>query len=282
MVCFGVSLPPPFCCVKALQRAWCLRSRSCGIVKPQLTLTGGGAMRLRSIRRREAAELQWKAMVEDIKHQQKQRKDLGNFKNCLAMCLLTDMLGNHRISALSLGLVVSEMSEEPWKGMVITFGDSSSELLLHSIQGNDLKSKRKFMMQTWQNFRFAVNFPEACDMILEVAVNENLKAEKMIKKVFVFTDFASGCHWKTKYEEVRRKFMEQGYEDDAIPQVLIWGLFDLNMPSIEELHPGLTLLSGFSDNLSKLFSDNGGEIGPHQLMEAAIADKEYQSLREVD
>ncbi|BFG42359.1 hypothetical protein CerSpe_286330 [Prunus speciosa] len=60
----------------------------------------------------------------------------------------------------------------------------------------------------------------------------------MIKKVFVFTDFASGCHWKTKYEEVRRKFMEQGYEDDAIPQVLIWGLFDLNMPSIEELHPG--------------------------------------------
>ncbi|CAL9022845.1 unnamed protein product [Prunus brigantina] len=56
----------------------------------------------------------------------------------------------------------------------------------------------------------------------------------MIKKVFVFTDFASGCHWKTKYEEVRRK----------------------------------------------LFLDNGGEIGPHQLMEAAIADKEYQALRE--
>ncbi|CAB4290907.1 unnamed protein product [Prunus armeniaca] len=86
---------------------------------------------------REAAELQWKAMVEDIKHQQKQRKGLGNFKNCLAMCLLTDMLGNHRISALSLGLVMSEISEEPWKGMVITFGDSPYELLLllHSIQG---------------------------------------------------------------------------------------------------------------------------------------------------
>ncbi|KAL6270868.1 hypothetical protein ACE6H2_027779 [Prunus campanulata] len=191
MVCVGVSSPDPFCCVKALRRAWCLRSRSCGIVKPQLTLTGGGAMRLRN------------------------------------------MLGNHRISALSLGLVVSELSEEPWEVMVTTFGDSPYELLLlHSIQGNDLKSKRKFMMHTCQNFSFAVNFPEACDMILEVAVNENLKAEQMIKKVLVFTDFASGCHWKTKYEE--------------------------------------------------LFLDNGGEIGPHQLMEAAIADKEYQARRAVD
>ncbi|BFG32831.1 hypothetical protein CerSpe_191050 [Prunus speciosa] len=166
--------------------------------------------------------------------------------------------------------------------MVITFGDSPFELLLHSIQGNDLKSKRNFMMQTCQNFTFAVNFPEACDTILEVAVIENLQAEQMIKKVFVFTDFASGCHWKTKYEEVRTKFKEQGYEDDAIPQVLIWGLFDLNMPSIEEPHPGLTVLSGFSDNLSKLFLDNGEEIGPHQLMEAAIADKEYQALHVVD
>ncbi|XP_021820588.1 diacylglycerol kinase gamma-like [Prunus avium] len=138
------------------------------------------------------------------------------------------------------------------------------------------------MMQTCQNFSFAVNFPEACDMILEVAVIENLQAEQMMKKVFVFTDFASGCHWKTKYEEVRTKFKEQGYEDDAIPQVLIWGLFDLNMPSIEEPHPGLTVLSGFSDNLSKLFLDNGEEIGPHQLMEAAIADKEYQALRVVE
>lgn len=243
---------------------------------------------------REAAELQWKAMVEDIKQQQNRGRVWATLKTawqcvssqiCLSMCLLKDMLGNHRLSALSLGLVVSELSEEPWKGMVITFGDSPYELLLlRSIQGNDLKSKRKFMMQTCQNFSFAVNFPEACDMILEVAVNEKLQAEQMIKKVFMFTDFASGCHWKTKYEEVvvRTKFKEQGYEDDAIPQVLIWVLFDLNMPSIEEPHPELTLLSGFSDNLSKLFLDNGGEIGPHQLMEAAIADKEYQTLRVVD
>ncbi|PQQ14455.1 hypothetical protein Pyn_20084 [Prunus yedoensis var. nudiflora] len=38
--------------IRTIDGAWCLRSRSCGIVKPQLTLTGRGAMRLRSIWRR--------------------------------------------------------------------------------------------------------------------------------------------------------------------------------------------------------------------------------------
>ncbi|PQQ20469.1 uncharacterized protein Pyn_22268 [Prunus yedoensis var. nudiflora] len=68
----------------------------------------------------------------------------------------------------------------------------------------------------------------------------------------------------------------------AVIGIVIWGLFDLNMPSIVEPHPGLKILSGYSDNLGKVFLDNGGEIGPHQLMEAAIADKEYQALSVVD
>ncbi|VVA34911.1 PREDICTED: LOW QUALITY PROTEIN [Prunus dulcis] len=148
-------------------------------------------------------------------------------------------VGGHKTAAkagawaMSLGLVVSELSEElVWKGKVITFGDSQHELLLHSIQGDDLKSKAKFMMRTNKDFSIA-NFPEACDLILKVAVNENLKPEQMVKKVFVFTDFSCrGIDWKPSYEAV--------------------------------------------------FLDNGGEIGPHQLMEAAIADKEYQALSVVD
>ncbi|PQM42353.1 hypothetical protein Pyn_31384 [Prunus yedoensis var. nudiflora] len=170
-------------------------------------------------------------MVEDIKQQQKQ--GLGNFKNYLAVCCLTNILGNGRAWVMSLGLVVSELSEEPvWKGKVITFGDSQYELVLHLIQGDDLKSKAKFMMRTNKDFSIA-NFPEACDLILEVAVNENLKPQQMVKKVFVFTDFQCRViDWKPSYEAVRSKFKEQGYGDDAIPKVLIWGLFDLNMPSI--------------------------------------------------
>ncbi|KAI5330140.1 hypothetical protein L3X38_029538 [Prunus dulcis] len=69
-------------------------------------------------------------MVEDIKQQQKQ--GLGTFKNCLAVCCLTDILGNGRAWAMSLGLVVSELSEEPvWKGKV--FLDNGGEIGPHQL-----------------------------------------------------------------------------------------------------------------------------------------------------
>ncbi|PQP92834.1 uncharacterized protein Pyn_36970 [Prunus yedoensis var. nudiflora] len=241
----------------------------------------------------EAAELQWKAMVEDMYLKQKQGKEgSGKFKNCLAVCNITDFMGVPIIElAASLGILVSELTEElAWKQKVISLGPLPDELpLLHSVQGGDLKSKYEFMMKTCiSKHNQGVDFQKVCDLILEVAVNEKLKAELMIKKVFVFTDHVrfGGCStsWKTLYEETRSKFKKQGYGDDAMPHILLWQIYDLGgwMCRIEEPHPGVTLLAGISDTLIKSFLDNGGEIGRRHLMEAAIADKEYQNLCVVD
>ncbi|PQQ03994.1 uncharacterized protein Pyn_19359 [Prunus yedoensis var. nudiflora] len=174
--------------------------------------------------------------------------------------------------AVSLGLLVSELREEPaWKGKVISSGHLPDQLLLHSIEGDDLKSKCEFMMR-------------ACSRSWDLAVKENLKAEQMVKKVFVFTDFGGygGTFLKTLYEAKLNEFKEQGYGDNAVPHILLWNIRDWNMPRIEENHPGVTLLRGFSENLLKSFLDNGGEIGLSHVMEAAIADKEYQALSVVD
>ncbi|PQM36780.1 uncharacterized protein Pyn_03912 [Prunus yedoensis var. nudiflora] len=237
----------------------------------------------------EAAELQWKAMVEDMYLKQKQGKEgSGKFKNCLAVCNITDFMGVPIIElAASLGILLSELTEElAWKQKVISLGPLPDELpLLHSLRGGDLKSKYEFMTRTCiSKHNQGVDFQKVCDLILEVAVNENLKAEQMIKKVFVFTDHVrfGGCStsWKTLYEETRSKFKEQGYGDNAMPHILLWQIYDLGgwMCRIEEPHPGVTLLAGISDTLIKSFLDNGGEIGRRHLMEAAIADKEYQNL----
>ncbi|PQP93930.1 uncharacterized protein Pyn_36488 [Prunus yedoensis var. nudiflora] len=238
---------------------------------------------------REGAELQWKAMVEDMylkqQQQQKQGEGLGKFKNCLAVCHIRDYNGLTRL-AVSLGLLVSELSEEPaWKGKVISSGHLPDQLMLHSIQGDDLKSKCEFMMRKCsRNLVSFVHKRKVLDFILEVAVKENLKAEQMVKKVFVFADYGGyvgGTSWKTRYEAKRREFKEKGY-GDAVPHILVWNISDQNMPCIEQHHPGVTLLRGVSDNLVKSFLDNYGEIGPHHLMEAAIADKAYQALTVVD
>ncbi|XP_034227592.1 uncharacterized protein LOC117636976 [Prunus dulcis] len=197
----------------------------------------------------ESTELQWKATVEDMylkqQQQQMQGQGLGKFKNCLAVCHIKDFMG---IRPRELAL------------------------LLHSIEGDDLKSKCEFMMRTCSSeLGLYVHSRKVWDFILEVAVKENLKAEQMVKKVFVFTDL-----------EDMSEFKEQGYGDNAVPHILLWNMGDWNKPCIEEHHRGVTLLRGFSENLLKSFLDNGGEIGRRRLMEAAIADKEYQALSVVD
>ncbi|CAB4319767.1 unnamed protein product [Prunus armeniaca] len=238
----------------------------------------------------EAAELQWKAMVEDMylkqQQQQMQGQGLGKFKNCLAVCHINDFMGiRGRELAVSLGLLVSELSEETaWKGKVISSGHLPDQLLLHSIEGDDLKSKCEFMMRTCSSeLGSYVHNWKIWDVILEVAVKENLKAEQMVKKVFVFTDFGygGGTFLKTLYEAKQSEFKEQGYGDNSVPHILLWNIGYWNKLCIEH-HPGVTLLSGFSENLLKSFLDNGGEIGRCHLMEAAIADKEYQALSVVD
>ncbi|PQP93929.1 uncharacterized protein Pyn_36487 [Prunus yedoensis var. nudiflora] len=121
---------------------------------------------------REGAELQWKAMMEDM-----------------------DYNGLTRL-AVSLGLLVSELSEEPaWKGKVIGSGHLPDQLMLHSIQGDDLKSKSELMMRTCNRnlVSFADNW-QIWDFILEAATKENLKAEQMVKEVANYSDDSSSLN----------------------------------------------------------------------------------------
>ncbi|KAM2169888.1 hypothetical protein ACFX1Q_039130 [Malus domestica] len=110
----------------------------------------------------------------------------------------------------------------------------------------------------------------------------SVKPKQKIKKVFVFSESLSGIQ-ESQYEAIRRKFKDKGYGDDAVPHILFWNFGELEDPSMPpKQHPGLTLLSGYSDNLIKVFLYNGGEIVPRHLMEAALSDKEYQTLAVVD
>ena len=82
--------------------------------------------------------------------------------------------------SVALGLLVSELSEKPWKGKVITFSESPE---LHLIEGEDLESKCEFMREMeWGN---KTDFEKVFDLILRVAVKGNLKPEEMIKRLYI-------------------------------------------------------------------------------------------------
>lgn len=221
----------------------------------------------------EVAELQWKRIVDDL-------KEIGELKNCLAICDVSgSMYGTPLEVSVALGLLVSELSEEPWKNKLITF---SSNPQLQMIEGNSLRSKVYSVER--MNWQVNTNFQKVFDKILEVAKKGNLSEEMMIKRLFVFSDMefdeASQNPWETDYEAICRKFNESGYK--TVPEIVFWNIRDSDATPVPSHQKGVALVSGFSKNLLKIFLDKGGDLNPEIVMERAIAGEEYNKLVVVD
>ncbi|KAL0333611.1 UNVERIFIED_CONTAM: hypothetical protein Sangu_1517300 [Sesamum angustifolium] len=218
----------------------------------------------------QVAELQWKRIVDDMARK-------GKLNNCLAVSDVSgSMSGIPMNVAIALGMLVSELCEEPWKGKIITF---SSDPKLHAIEGDSLREKSEFVR--CMDFGLSTNFQKVFDVILEVAVKGNLPTDRMIKRLFVFSDMefdqASEVPWETDYQAIVRKFTEKGY-GDCIPEIVFWNLRDSRATPVPGNQPGVALVSGFSKNLMTLFLEEGGILNPEAVMDIAISGEEYQKL----
>ncbi|KAL3599377.1 hypothetical protein D5086_007295 [Populus alba] len=192
----------------------------------------------------EVAELQWKRIVDDLLQK-------GKMKNCIAVCDVSgSMSGTPMEVSVALGLLVSELCEEPWKGKLITF---SQNPMLQMVEGDSLLQKTKFVRSI--EWGMNTNFQKVFDLILQVAVND--------------------------YQVIARKFTEKGY-GNVIPEIVFWNLRDSRATPVPGTQKGVALVSGFSKNLMKLFLDGDGEISPEAVMKEAIAGEEYQKLVVLD
>ncbi|PHU21722.1 hypothetical protein BC332_06829 [Capsicum chinense] len=215
------------------------------------------------------AELQWKRMVDDLCKK-------GKLSDCIAVCDVSgSMSGTPMEVSVALGVLVSELSEEPWKGKLITFSESPE---LQKVEGDTLKEKTEFVRN--MDWGGSTNFQGVFDRILEVAVQGNLSEDQMIKRVFVFSDMefdqASENAWETDYQAIQRKFAEKGYKN--VPEIVFWNLRDSRSTPVLEKQSGVALVSGFSKNLLTMFLEGGGIVDPVQVMELAISGEEYQKL----
>ncbi|KAJ8574394.1 hypothetical protein K7X08_026199 [Anisodus acutangulus] len=223
--------------------------------------------------RGQVAELQWKRMVDDLSKK-------GKLKNCLAICdVSASMVGTPMEVSVALGVLVSELSVEPWKGKLITFSQNPK---LQIVVGEDLRSKVEFVRD--MEWGMNTDFQKVFDLILKVAVNGNLKEDEMIKKLFVFSDMefdeASAHPWETDYQTIVRKFEKKGY-GNCVPEIVFWNLRDSRATPVPANQKGVALVSGFSKNLLTLFLEDR-EFNPEDIMEAAISGEEYKKLVVLD
>ncbi|CAD6336034.1 unnamed protein product [Miscanthus lutarioriparius] len=225
---------------------------------------------LASIDSEGVADLQWERMVTDL-------RALGKLNNCIAVCDVSgSMDGLPMDVCVSLGLLVSELSSEPWHHRVITF---SSRPQLHQIPDGTLMEKTNFIRR--MNWNMNTDFQAVFDKLLHIAVAGKLTPEQMVKRVFVFSDMdfdqASSRPWETDYEAITRKFTEAGY-GAVVPEVVFWNLRDSDSVPVTALQKGVALVSGFSKNMVKLFLDGDGIVTPRDIMDKAISGPEYQKL----
>ncbi|XP_009790352.1 uncharacterized protein [Nicotiana sylvestris] len=217
----------------------------------------------------EVAELQWKRMVDDLCKK-------GKLSNCIAVCDVSgSMSGIPMEVSVALGVLVSELSEEPWKGKLITF---SADPEMQKVEGDTLKEKTEFIR--CMDWGMNTNFQKVFDRILEVAVEGKLSEDQMIKRLFVFSDMefdqASENAWETDYQAIQRKFVEKGYKN--VPEIVFWNLRDSRSTPVLEKQSGVALVSGFSKNLLTMFLEGGGIVNPVDVMELAISGDEYKKL----
>ncbi|XP_010494325.1 PREDICTED: uncharacterized protein LOC104771494 [Camelina sativa] len=241
----------------------------------------------------EVAELQWARMVDDLAKK-------GKMKSSLAVCDVSgSMSGTPMEVCVALGLLVSELNEEPWKGKVITFSENPQ---LHTVTGSSLMEKTEFVRQ--MDWGMNTDFQKVFDRILEVAVENKLTNDQMVKRLFVFSDMEfddamadrhsevnyslsveerlkiskqqSKEKWETDYEVVQRKYKENGFQN--VPEMVFWNLRDSSATPVVANQKGVAMVSGFSKNLLTLFLEEGGIVNPEDVMWLAIKAEEYKKL----
>ncbi|KAI3912800.1 hypothetical protein MKW92_053050 [Papaver armeniacum] len=198
------------------------------------------------------AELQWKRMVEDLSR-------ICKLKDGLAIADVSgSMTGTPMDVSVALGLLISEMSHEPWKGKLITFTQNPE---LKKIEGETLRSKTEFIR------RMECGFQES-----------NLKEDQMIKRLFVFSDMEfhdanSGYSphtyshlsggdaaekWETDYQVIQNNFREKGYMN--VPEIVFCNLRESISTPVSSQLKGVKMVHGFSNNMVKVFLDEDSDF----------------------
>lgn len=210
----------------------------------------------------EVIESQWKDIV---------KKLLSNnsFKSVMAICDVSgSMTGVPMDVSIALGLIVSELVEEPFKNKLITF---SKDPKFHNIVGNTLLERVNNVRG--MDWGMNTDLLKVFKLMLDTAKFHNVKNEDMIKTLFIFTDMqfdqAETNTWNTTYQNIKIMYSELNYD---VPNIIFWNLRSTNSSfPVSKNENGVALVSGFSPLLLKYFMTNPKNFDPLSIMKEMVS-----------
>jgi hypothetical protein len=206
----------------------------------------------------ETIELQWKAIVENVKSQ-------GSFKNMLAVVDISGSMysgaGNvppiH--ASIALGLLISECSEGIFHKKMLPFSMNPS---FFDVKGDTLFEQITYLLKK-MDAGFNTNFEAVFDLLLNTGKLFHIPPENMPDKLIVFSDMqfdeASGESDRIS-ESTLHDFIMQKYADTPYkpPKLIYWNLNATNDGTfpVKALSNDVAMISGFSEMLLKVFTNN--------------------------
>jgi hypothetical protein len=221
---------------------------------------------------KQTLELQWEALVKDVKNKLSNK----GIKSAMSVVDVSgSMSGTPLEVAIALGLLLSEITEGPYRHKLVTFSTTPE---LFEVPEGTLAEKVTAINQ--MNWNMSTNLQAVFDLLLKTAKLYSVSQEQMPQTLFIFSDmqFNVACenNSRTNFAAIDAKYTAAGY---TRPQIVFWNLRGdtVDFPVSVET-PRTALVSGFSPSLMKLFVE-GSDLNPYHVMRKAIDDTRYDRVK---
>lgn len=238
------------------------------------------------------SELMWKHIME-----QGFQNDWG-FDDCIVVAdgsgsMYVHASGSSTITAIeicnSLALYFAEQLKGVFHNKAITFSESPQ--LIDLEQGSTLKEKLEIMMA--HNEISNTNIEAVFDMLLDMAVSNQVLPEELPKQVLIISDMefdmasrieesvdlneAPAIFTTALFEIIEKRFEAAGYR---IPRLIFWNVCGRTdtIPKVDN-EEGICLLSGFSPNAMKIAA-NKDEKDPYKSLLSVLDSPRYQKVED--
>jgi hypothetical protein len=218
----------------------------------------------------ETVEAQWKTLVGKL-------KAAGSFSSALAVVDVSgSMSGIPMMVAITLGLIVADMTSGPFHNRLITFDANPN---WHVVQ-EDSTLRDKVVAAQEMRWGMNTDLLKVFTLILTTAVENKVKQCDLPKTLFIFSDMqfdqattGGAGQYKTTHATVKAMYKKHHYTP---PSIVYWNLRGdtCSFPVCKDT-PDVAAVSGFSADLLKLFL-SGEPLTADGIMHMALTPYEVE------
>lgn len=219
----------------------------------------------------ELTQHQWNTLREHIRTK-------GSLKGIIPIADTSgSMEGIPMLVSISMAIMISELAEEPFKDLMITF---SSNPEFFKFTSNASLKQKVLEIRRSNSIGLNTDIIKTFNTILSRCVNFKVKQENMPKKVLIITDGQfdeqTRNNDKTCFQNIKKMYQDAGYE---VPILVLWNVNGsvTNVP-VTKHETGTILISGWSPNLLKSIIESTDLPTPMEVMLQVINNERYDRL----